>query len=178
MSGGRDDDTPFQAEADTSAVGDSARTAAQSIPMAGWYYFGPEPPWANPAANSWQGAPHGSGYGEAACGGGHHHHHAPGGGAYGVHHQHAGDDSTDLMEAFDRLSRGDLSADTIGKLFNLKDRDFWTGAVVGAAGALLATNLPTLINLVSGLARAKAGAEPNDGTAKAKSDSKTDEERK
>lgn len=82
------------------------------------------------------------------------------------------------MEAFDRLSRGDLSADTIGKLFNLKDRDFWTGAVVGAAGALLATNLPTLINLVSGLARAKTGAEPSDGTTKAKSDSKTNEERK
>jgi hypothetical protein len=171
MSGGRDDDTPFQAEANASAGVDPAGAAAQGIPLVGWYYFGPEPPWANPAANAWQGAPYGPGHGRAGCAGGRN----PTGGGAG---HHASDDSADLMEAFDRLSRGDLSADTIGKLFNLKERDFWTGALVGAAGALLATNLPTLINMVSGMARAKTGADKSDGTTKAKSDSNTNEERK
>jgi hypothetical protein len=170
MSGGRDEDTPFQVEADAAAGVDPAGAAEQGVPLVGWYYFGPEPPWVNPAAHIWQAAPNGSGYGQASWSGGYHG--AVGGGAA----HKSSDDSADLKEAFDRLSRGDLSADTIGKLLNLKDRDFWTGALVGAAGALLATNLPMLVNLISGKARAKAGADASNEPSK--SDSNTSEERK
>lgn len=46
------------------------------------------------------------------------------------------------MQAFDRLARGDVSAETLGMLFNLRDRDFWKGAVAGSAVAL--ANLPAL----------------------------------
>jgi hypothetical protein len=67
--------------------------------------------------------------------------------------------NSDFKEAFDRLSRGDLSAETIGKLLGLDDTDFWKGALVGAAAALLATNLPALMNMLSGLAQSKPGAD-------------------
>lgn len=68
-------------------------------------------------------------------------------------------DNADFKEAFDRLSRGDLSADTIGKLLGLDHSDFWKGALVGAAAALLANNLPALVTMLSGLAQSKPGAD-------------------
>jgi hypothetical protein len=67
-------------------------------------------------------------------------------------------DSSQFKEAFDRLSRGDLSAETISKLLKLDDADFWKGALVGAAVALLATNLPAITRMFS-------GAEPSSANA-------------
>lgn len=162
MSGESDDDPPFQSAAQAEHGARPGEAATEGLPPYGWYYFGPEPPLPQPDTNVWQGGPYGHGHaGETR------HQHAMGGGAspFGP----ASDPSGDLKEAFDRLSRGDLSADTIGKLLNLNDRDFWTGALVGAAAALLASNLPTLMNIVSGLA--KQSSPQSDRTAKAKGDS-------
>jgi hypothetical protein len=106
-------------------------------PPHGWYYFGPEPPWAG-------GAPHH---------GRHHDDRRDSGRNRGHDGGHA---NADLMEAFDRMSRGDLGAETIGKLFDVTDRDFWKGALVGSAAALALSNLPALKALF-GAAVASAG---------------------
>ena len=166
MSGEFDQDAPHSVDAKAPNEELSSGIAGEGIPPFGWYYFGPEPPFAQSGANPGQGGPQGMGY-DHACQTAWHH-----GGARGAAspYAQARGDNNDLKEAFDRLSRGDLSADTIGKLLNLDDRDFWTGALVGAAAALLATNLPTLMSMFSAAARPKAGAGQSDETTKAKSD--------
>ncbi len=70
-----------------------------------------------------------------------------------------GPDNRDLMEAFDRLARGDLSAETFGRLLNLDDRDFWKGALVGSVAVLALTNMPAIRAAMAGLgAQASAAA--------------------
>jgi|GEM_PF-2451986 len=68
-----------------------------------------------------------------------------------------GADNSELMEAVDRLSRGDVSPSTLGKLFNLNDRDFWTGALVGSAAVLVLTNLPAVKAFVGDLSASVMG---------------------
>jgi hypothetical protein len=152
-----DQDTPHSAEPEATSGAYSGGVAGEraSPPPYGWYYFGPEPAWSQLGANASQGGAHEMGPGDGGPTAGHH------GAARGAAppYGQARIDSADLKEAFDRLSRGDLSADTIGKLLGMDDRDFWTGAVLGAAAALLATNLPTIMSMLSGVARPKAGAE-------------------
>ena len=175
-----DQDTPHSAEAEATSKAHSGGVAGDgAAPPYGWYYFGPEPAWSQLGANASQGGAHEMGHGDGGPTAGHH---GPAGGAAPPYGQTRVDNS-DLKEAFDRLSRGDLSADTIGKLLNLDDRDFWTGAVLGAAAALLATNLPTLMSMLSGAARPKPGAddEIDRNDTKRKSDAyvnKMNEERK
>ena len=149
-----DQDTPHSAEAEATSKAHSGGVAGDgAAPPYGWYYFGPEPAWSQLGAN--QGGPYGMESRDAGPTAGHH---GPAGGAAPPYGQ-ARIDNADLKEAFDRLSRGDLSADTIGKLLGMDDRDFWTGAVLGAAAALLATNLPAIMSMLSGVARPKSGAE-------------------
>ncbi|MGZ9090284.1 MAG: hypothetical protein ACXW3T_01505 [Rhodoplanes sp.] len=179
MSGETDNNESPRAEAEAMSSAYSGGAAGHGAPPYGWYYFGPEPAWSQPGANAWRGASHGIGHGDAGPSSGHH---GPSGGAAPPYGQTRVDNS-DLTEAFDRLSRGDLSADTIGKLLNLDDRDFWTGALLGAAAALLATNLPNLMSILSGAARPKPGAddEIDRNDTKRKSDAyvnKMNEERK
>lgn len=64
-------------------------------------------------------------------------------------------DTADLKQAFDKLSRGDVDADMLGKLFALDDRHFWKGALVGAGVVLAMSNLPAIKAF---LAMAMAGA--------------------
>lgn len=111
---------------------------AGAAPPVGWYYFGPEPPWGAGCAPGWgtpAGAQRGAGPGAAQPG-----------------PQPQQPDNRDLMQAFDRLARGDVSAETLGMLFNLRDRDFWKGAVAGSAVALALANLPALKAMLAGLA--------------------------
>ncbi len=149
-----DRDTPHSAEAEATSGAYSGGVGGSPPPF-GWYYFGPEPAWPQTGAAASPGGAHAMGLGDGGPTAGHH---AAAGGAAPPYGQ-ARVDHADLKEAFDRLSRGDLSADTIGKLLGMDDRDFWTGAVLGAAAALLATNLPTIMSMLSGVARPKAGAE-------------------
>ena len=129
----------FRAEAEAMSSAYSGGAAGHGAPPYGWYYFGPEPACRTRRRQTPGGAHRMvSGMAMLALSSGHH---GPSGGAAPPYGQ-ARDHNTDLKEAFDRLSRGDLSADTIGKLLGLDDRDFWTGALLGAAAALLATNLP------------------------------------
>ncbi|KGJ06661.1 hypothetical protein SAMN04487972_102295 [Paracoccus halophilus] len=67
----------------------------------------------------------------------------------------AGTKAADLKQAFDKLSRGDVDADTLGKLLALDDKHFWKGALVGAGVVLALTNLPMLKAV---MANAMAGA--------------------
>ena len=118
--------------------GDSGGPGAP--PPVGWYYFGPEPPWVAGCAPGW-GPQAGPGQGGAQNGpqSGFGSGFGPGSGP-GPQQP----DNRDLMQAFDRLARGDVSAETLGMLFNLRDRDFWKGAVAGSAVALALANLPAL----------------------------------
>lgn len=102
---------------------------AEAGPPEGWYYFGPQPPWAAAA--------HGT---------------AP--------------DTAQLKEAFDDLSRGEVNAETLGKLFALDDRHFWKGAVVGAGVVLALSNLPT-IKAFMAMAAASAGQAMNKAPGRA-----------
>lgn len=113
---------------------------AGATPPVGWYYFGPEPPWVAGCAPGW-GPQAGPGQGGAQNG--------PQSG-FGPGPQQP--DNRDLMQAFDRLARGDVSAETLGMLFNLRDRDFWKGAVAGSAVALALANLPALKAMFAGFA--------------------------
>ncbi|MEG6508988.1 hypothetical protein V6C03_08390 [Methyloligella sp. 2.7D] len=70
------------------------------------------------------------------------------------------DENAAHKEAFERLSRGNVDAETIAKLLSLDERDFWKGALVGAGAALLATNLPALKAMLAG---ALAAATPDKG---------------
>ncbi|WP_444429603.1 hypothetical protein ACTTAM_13525 [Rhodobacter capsulatus] len=117
-----------------------------AAPPVGWYYFGPEPPWVSGCAPGWgpQAAAGQAGTGQAGGGPG-----FQGGAQAGPQPQ---PDNRDLMQAFDRLARGDVSAETLGMLFNLRDRDFWKGAVAGSAVALALANLPALKAMFAGLA--------------------------
>lgn len=118
---------PGAGAAEDAAHGPSGAAAGHApgdLPY-GWYYYGPDP--------AMQGAAPGP--------------EGPGGPAHG-------DDAAAYRDAFDQLARGDLNADTLGKLFNLNDRDFWKGALVGAAATLVLTNLPALKSLLAGLAAA------------------------
>lgn len=92
---------------------------AETGPPEGWYYFGPQPPWATATDRS-------------------------------------GPDAAQLKEAFDDLSRGEVNAETLGKLFSLDDRHFWTGAVVGAGVVLALSNLPAIKTFMA-MAAASAG---------------------
>lgn len=117
-----------------------------AAPPVGWYYFGPEPPWVAGCAPGW-GPQAGPGPGGAQNGP------QPGFGAgFGPGQGPQQPDNRDLMQAFDRLARGDVSAETLGMLFNLRDRDFWKGAVAGSAVALALANLPALKAMFAGLA--------------------------
>ncbi|ODR95266.1 hypothetical protein AUC70_06135 [Methyloceanibacter stevinii] len=144
----------------------------------GWYYFGPEPPTFQPPGNPGYGpggAPgtmHGASFGPAgdpygAAPGAH------GGDAYEKH-----DKSAAYMDAFDRLSRGHVDAQTIGKLLSLDDEEFWKGALVGAGAALLATNLPALKTMLAGAfaggGAAKGGESKSGDTDAAKHASEAD----
>ncbi|PTQ71888.1 hypothetical protein [Celeribacter persicus] len=115
-------------------------------PPFGWYYFGPEPPWKTSGA-------------------------APS--SRDTNADASGEDNTDLMRAFDRLSRGEVNAETIGKLFDLKDRDFWKGALAGAAAALAANNLPALKAMAASV-MAGAFAQATPAKPAAASTAKTD----
>lgn len=151
-----------QAGSDGSSGPDGAPAqTAEALPY-GWYYFGPDPFQAGgPAATqwgAWQGETwQGGGAGQARHPQAHHpeaHHpeaQYPGSAPAEEPAHHA------MKEAFDRLSRGDLSAESLGKLLDLDDREFWKGALVGAAATLIATNLPALKGLLEGLARPAAG---------------------
>ena len=74
-------------------------------------------------------------------------------------------DTGDALEAFVRLSRGDPSAETLGKLLDLDDRKFWKGARVGSVAVLAPTTLPAIRATLAGLPhrRAPPEAEPEDG---------------
>jgi len=109
-----------------------------AAPPVGWYYFGPEPPWGAGCAPGW-GTPTGAGPRSQ-------------GAAQNGPQSGPPPDNRDLMQAFDRLARGDVSAETLGMLFNLRDRDFWKGAVAGSAVALALANLPALKAMLAGLA--------------------------
>ncbi len=127
-------------------VSDPGLGSSGGAPPFGWYYFGPEPPVLR------TNGPSSFSPGES------HETHAPDARSGGINaHRNA-----DLKEAFDRLSRGDLSADTIGKLLGIDDREFWKGALIGAAAALLANNLPILKSAFAGAMRSDAsGKEPD-----------------
>ena len=117
-------------------------------PPHGWYYYGPEPPWAGGAA----------------------------GGGAGPHA-----DGKDLMEAFDRLSRGEMNAETLGHFLNPRDREFWKGALLGSMAALALANMPALKAMAAGLAgqaaqAARGGARPGGATG-AGEETDTDEEK-
>lgn len=144
-----------QAGGDTEAGRGHASAAEQ--PPFGWYYFGPEPPSFQPQGPAAPTLENGYGAQQAQ--------HGPagwGGDSPSWHggHGHRGpsyDDSADLKEAFNRLSRGDLSADTIGKLIGMSDREFWKGALAGAAAVLLVNNLPAVRKIFAGAANSGAG---------------------
>ena len=90
-----------------------------------------------------------------------------------------GADNADLMQAFDRLARGDLSAETLGALFNIRDRDFWKGAVAGSIAALALANLPTIkafASMVGAQAFAAARPAPPAAAAEASGDAQNDKE--
>ncbi len=61
------------------------------------------------------------------------------------------------MQAFDKMSRGEVDAQTLGSLLNLNDRDFWKGALVGSAAVLLLSNLPALTSMVQAATDAVSG---------------------
>ncbi|TKD14467.1 hypothetical protein FBT96_18255 [Rhodobacter capsulatus] len=124
-----------------------------AAPPVGWYYFGPEPPWGAGCAPGW--GPQ-AGPGPAAG--------FQGGAQLGPQPQPQ-PDNRDLMQAFDRLARGDVSAETLGMLFNLRDRDFWKGAVAGSAVALALANLPALKAMFAGLAAQGFGMNGMGGMA-------------
>jgi hypothetical protein len=67
-----------------------------------------------------------------------------------------------FKDAFDRLSRGDVSIETISKLLNLDDREFWKGAIVGAAAALLVSNLPAVKGIFEAMTSPKAADDPDE----------------
>ncbi|MCB9959727.1 MAG: hypothetical protein H6843_14115 [Rhodospirillaceae bacterium] len=124
-------------DAASGSAGAAAGDAPGDLPF-GWYYYGPDPAM------------------EAAAAGG------PGGHGGPAH----GDDTAAYRAAFDQLARGDLNADTLGKLFNLDDRDFWKGALVGAAATLVLSNLPAIKSMLAGLAASAgtpAGHASDDG---------------
>ncbi|MGD9919028.1 MAG: hypothetical protein AB7U46_13500 [Paenirhodobacter sp.] len=111
---------------------------------AGWYYFGPQPPW---DAEKNQATPPGQAEGDQGnrANAGHANWNLRDG--EGPHRRPDPkdlDDNEDLKEAFDRISRGDIGADTIAKLFNVRDRDFWVGAIGGSIVALALNNLPQI----------------------------------
>ncbi len=149
----------YRYETNTHGHAPFAATDDQGAPSSGWYYFGPPPPWSQSAppnaTAAWPYGPYqaghaaagGTGWGNASAG------------ATAAPHGQGRVANADFKEAFDRLSRGDVSADTIGKLLGLDDSDFWKGALVGAAAALLASNLPILMNMLSGLAQSKPAAD-------------------
>lgn len=66
------------------------------------------------------------------------------------------DAASDLKQAFDKISRGNVDADTLGKLFALDDRHFWKGALVGAGVVLAMSNLPAIRGFMT-MAMAGAG---------------------
>lgn len=66
------------------------------------------------------------------------------------------DPASDLKQAFDKVSRGNVDADTLGKLFALDDRHFWKGALVGAGVVLAMSNLPAIKGFMT-MAMAGAG---------------------
>lgn len=130
---------------------DAPHEASDGQPPHGWYYFGPQPPWSSGASHQGQGSfrhqhgaaeEHGS-TGQNPMG------HGP--------QDNASGDNSDLMEAFDRMSRGDVNAETLGKMFSLNDRDFWKGALVGSAAVLLISNLPALKSMLGTLSGSDAG---------------------
>lgn len=119
-------------------------------PPHGWYYFGPEPPWAQAPAEG---------------------RHGPVDARYGATDSHGrsddtGHDNADLMAAFDKMSRGELSAETLGTLFSLNDRDFWKGALVGSAVVLALSNLPALKELFAKLAASTSGTGAQTGAGR------------
>ncbi|KQB12099.1 hypothetical protein H9N28_11125 [Rhodobacter capsulatus] len=122
-----------------------------ATPPVGWYYFGPEPPWVAGCAPGW-GPQAGPGQGGAGWGGAQNGPNSGFGPGFGAAPGPQEPDNRDLMQAFDRLARGDVSAETLGMLFNLRDRDFWKGAVAGSAVALALANLPALKAMFAGLA--------------------------
>ncbi|MDF2140888.1 hypothetical protein [Paenirhodobacter sp. CAU 1674] len=144
-------------EAQESEGGRRDSSVETAAPPVGWYYFGPEPPWATPAGTPQQADPQ-AGYGAQMQGGA---------------------DNADLMQAFDRLARGDLSAETLGALFNIRDRDFWKGAVAGSIAALALANLPTIkafASMVGAQAFAAARPAPPAAAAEASGDAQNDKE--
>ncbi|ODS01391.1 hypothetical protein AUC68_00585 [Methyloceanibacter methanicus] len=158
---GRQSNGPFGG--DYEAPEGAGMHAQGALPF-GWYYYGPEPPAFPPYGNAGYGAAgapgmmHGGVFGPA----GDPYRAGPGADAYASHDRNAA-----YKEAFDRLSRGHVDADTIGKLLSLDDDGFWKGALIGAGAALLATNLPTLKTMFAGAFTGAAGAGKNGGTAAA-----------
>ncbi len=158
------------------APGHSGQPYAQAEVPFGWYYYGPEPPafqpYGNTAASDAQGNSGtipGATHGPAGD---------PGGPSAHQHHMGERDELAAYKEAFDRLSRGDVSADTIGKLLSLDEREFWKGALVGAAAVLLASNLPTLKAMFAGMAASATGSDKNDESQKSENVGATAEEEK
>ncbi|MBN9673486.1 hypothetical protein [Roseibium aggregatum] len=138
--------------------GDHSGHGQNGQPPHGWYYFGPQPPWA------------GGGQGPFGAAGG-------SAGDAGVQPD-AEAGNQDLMDAFNRLSRGDLSAETLGKLFDLKDRDFWKGALLGSAAVLAVSNMPAIKALIASFtASAFSQNTPASETSKAGPVEEASEER-
>lgn len=76
------------------------------------------------------------------------------------------------MEPFDRLSRGRIDAETLGKPFYAADRDFWKGAPAGSAAALALSNLPALKAAFGAMEASAASA----GTPEARADAQDEKD--
>ncbi|ULB12414.1 hypothetical protein ORIO_21760 (plasmid) [Cereibacter azotoformans] len=113
----------------------------------GWYYYGPEmPPFAAPFPG-WCYPP-----GAAMPGG----HPAPQPDATA-----GGLDTEAMQEMFEQFARGEVKADTIGRLLGVCDHEFWKGAMFGAAAGLLAANIPAIRSILGALmASGEAGRTP------------------